>query len=363
MQHVSESVFKGLCGIIGTSQQVAMRREVVDLMEIVREDKNQAFEMMSGSRREGFRLPGSDIDNMYCLYKHRVIWSLGQVQNYNVNKIALILADCSKSLPGFNLLELLTPTDRKSVDSACICINDRRYISSSLYRQITCSHIFPNSTEHGPCSTGNYTCTENMEYDNAHCISSNFWPPSASPWIKRCNIWPEGRVLKDIVRSGCHFVAIGHKLGNYEDKEWRISFSLAEQKLVYSMNHCQFLTYGLLKLFLKEVINNELSEDDKLLCSYHMKTAVFWVLQKNTMLDPTRAQTALNDLQLVVHLDQIVPPSAGNGDISWQILGNHYGAISSFLQSIGQEPLSKIQIATLMRIRDSLRVLKPDLFR
>jgi hypothetical protein len=37
-------------------------------------------------------------------------------------------------------------------------------------------------------------------------------------------------------------VAIGHKLEKYENNEWRISFSLAQQTLVYSMNHCQFLT-------------------------------------------------------------------------------------------------------------------------
>jgi hypothetical protein len=49
------------------------------------------------------------------------------------------------------------------------------------------------------------------------------------------------------------------------------------------MNHCQFLTYGLLKLFLKEVLNNGVSDDEKLLCSYHMKTAVFWMIQQNTI--------------------------------------------------------------------------------
>ncbi|XP_062571100.1 uncharacterized protein LOC134233126 [Saccostrea cucullata] len=88
-------------------------------------------------------------------------------------------------------------------------------------------------------------------------------------------------IVDDGVRNGCHFVAIGHKLGKHADKEWRISFSLAEQKLVYSMNHCQFLTYGLLKLFLKACINNGLGDEEKLLCSYHMKTAVFWAIQQS----------------------------------------------------------------------------------
>lgn len=84
------------------------------------------------------------------------------------------------------------------------------------------------------------------------------------------------------VRNGCHFVPIGHKLGNHADNEWRISFSQAEAKLVYSMSHTQFLIYGLLKLFLKEIINEGLDED-KLLCSYHMKTTVFWAIQQNAL--------------------------------------------------------------------------------
>ena len=48
------------------------------------------------------------------------------------------------------------------------------------------------------------------------------------------------------------------------------------------MNHTQFLTYGLLKLFEKE-INKGLSDNEKLLCSYHMKTAIFWTIQQDTI--------------------------------------------------------------------------------
>ena len=49
------------------------------------------------------------------------------------------------------------------------------------------------------------------------------------------------------------------------------------------MNHCQFLTYGLLKIFVKEVIDKQSEETNKLLCSYHMKTVVFWVIQQNVV--------------------------------------------------------------------------------
>ena len=111
---------------------------------------------------------------------------------------------------------------------------------------------------------------------------SDFWPPSASSWTERYHSWPPSHVVDDITRSGCHFVAIGHKLGKHSNNEWRISFSQAEQKLVYCMNHTQFLSYSLLKYFVKE-FNKGLGEEEKLLCSYYMKTAIFWAIQQNTI--------------------------------------------------------------------------------
>ncbi|XP_062571250.1 uncharacterized protein LOC134233295 [Saccostrea cucullata] len=257
---------------------------MADFTEIM---KNQVMKpreedrmMISGSRREGFRLQGSDIDAMFWPDDHRVIWDLAQAQNYDLSRKVLILCDCSDSPPGFALLELLTQTQKESVKNACMRISDKLYVSSSKYRQITCSAVKIYSKEHGPCASG---VKGETEYDAALCFVCDLWPPPASKWIDRCHSWPPSYLVDDIVRNGCHFVAIGHKLGKHADNEWRISISLAEQKLVYSMNHCQFLTYGLLKLLLKESINDGLSDEDKLLCSYHMKTAVFWAIQQNTI--------------------------------------------------------------------------------
>nr|XP_034306416.1 uncharacterized protein LOC117682586 [Crassostrea gigas] len=280
LQHMSESVFVAMCEIVGTSQQVAIRRETTDVKEMVERRLTNNW-MLSGSYREGFRLIGSDIDWMYWLNNHRVIMDKSQSRYYNTTNTTLILFDNSESPPGFTLLQLLTPTTYRDVQSACVRMNGKVYISSSMYREITCSAVFPNSTVHGPCGSGNIA--GRLEYDNAHCFVCDFWPQSASSWIDRCHSWPDPEVVHDIVRNGCHFVAIGHPLGPNENLQWRISFSLAEYKLVYSMNHSQFLIYGLLKCFLKEVINQQSEETNKLLCSYHMKTTIFWAIQQNTL--------------------------------------------------------------------------------
>ncbi|XP_062594956.1 uncharacterized protein LOC134256318 [Saccostrea cucullata] len=285
IQRISESVFVGLCRIVGTSQLVASRRDMVDIRDtLINQVKksDETSEMVSGSYREGFRLKESDLDEMFWPNDHRVIWELSQSQYYNTRRQTLILCDCSDSPPGFTLLYLFSPRTNRRTQRACVRMNNRYYISSSKYRQISLSYVIVpyNPTLHGPCVSGTYG---KNKYDQAHCFFSDFWPPSASSWIDRCHSWPQPHVVDDIVKNGCHFVAIGHKLGNYEDHEWRISFSLAEQKLISTMNHCQFLTYGLLKLFLTEIINNGVGDDDKLLCSYQMKTAVFWVIQQNTI--------------------------------------------------------------------------------
>ncbi|XP_052708610.1 uncharacterized protein LOC128183575 [Crassostrea angulata] len=283
-QKISESVYMGMCLEIGTPQQVASRRDIRDIAEMLMfsEMLNRRFTvMLSGSRREGFRLSGSDLDYMRWPNNHRVIWDFSQCQFYNTQEHALILCDSSESPPGFTLLWLPLERANSRVMSACVRMNGMLYISSSKYREVTCCIIFSDSTPHGPCSSGLYN--GELEYDAAHCFISDFWPSSASSWKDRCHSWPPRQVVNEIIRNGCHFVAIGHKSGNHADNEWRISFSRAEYKLVYSMNHTQFLTYGLLKLFLKEIINNGLRVGDKLLCSYHIKTAVFWAIQQNAL--------------------------------------------------------------------------------
>ena len=239
--------------------------------------KGNTFQMFSGSHREGFRFEDSDVDAMYWLKNHRVFWDFSQTMLYNADSHATILCDSSESPPGFTLLWLPLEEACSDVLSSCVRFNGSLCISSAMYRECKCTG---DSTIHGPC-INEIDC--NWEYDHANCFVSDFWPPSASSWTDRCHSWPQLHVVDDIIRSGCHFVAIGHKLGKHADNEWRISFSQAEQKLVYAMNHTQFLTYGLLKYFVKEIINDRLSEDEKLLCSYHMKTAIFWAIQQNTI--------------------------------------------------------------------------------
>ncbi|XP_052086554.1 uncharacterized protein LOC127723875 [Mytilus californianus] len=74
-------------------------------------------------------------------------------------------------------------------------------------------------------------------------------------------------------------VPIGPKTVSDGHFLWRISFSVAEKVLVHSFNFTQLLCYGLLKLTLKHIININ-DEVKELLCSYFLKTALFWVSEE-----------------------------------------------------------------------------------
>jgi hypothetical protein len=74
-------------------------------------------------------------------------------------------------------------------------------------------------------------------------------------------------------------VPIGPKEIENNELLWRISFSMAEKQLSHALNYTQILCYALLKLSLKNIIDR----NDKvkgLLCSYFMKTAVFWLSEE-----------------------------------------------------------------------------------
>ncbi|XP_078337334.1 uncharacterized protein LOC111100821 [Crassostrea virginica] len=288
MHHIprlSEAVYVGMCRYVGTPTEVRIRREVVDTWETMMRPvyiMRGLDRMTSGSMREGFRLKTSDTDYMFWLPDHKVICDLSQISLYRIPQHTAILMACEDLPPGFTRLKMLTPSGNPYINLSCFAIDGEIYISSLLFRirfldfNRSSNAAFRSFIQHGPCATG--TLLESLEVDDAYCFQSHHWPNVALPWIQRCQLknWPPDSILSTIVEDGCHIVPIGSAHGR--DLEWRISFSRAEQKLVYSMNHCQFLCYGLLKVFLKEIIDVE-PNNPSCLCSYFMKTILFWVIQ------------------------------------------------------------------------------------
>ena len=107
LQTISESVYVGLCLKLGTPQQIAIRRDIVEINQVLEHKITRTDEfvkMQSGSRREGFRLKDSDIDIMIWSNDHRVYWDFSQIQLFNTQSQVLILCVSSESPPGFTLI-------------------------------------------------------------------------------------------------------------------------------------------------------------------------------------------------------------------------------------------------------------------
>ena len=234
--------------------------------------------ILSGSMCEGFRFASSDLDWMLIYRDIRVIFSL-PMEEHNDER-TLLMAERHATKPGFALLRILNNSPNPFVTHSYVQHGDGYYVASQKWRDNLTS-IGPQYTAHGPCST---TVAGIMEVDYADCFKSDKFPEEAHCFIKRLHKagWPSASTLKKIVSLGCHFVAIGAKESPTELVEWRVSFSATEKILIHSMNHIQFLCYGLLKIFLKEAIDVN-TEIKGLLCSYFLKTALLWEISKGHM--------------------------------------------------------------------------------
>ena len=91
------------------------------------------------------------------------------------------------------------------------------------------------------------------------------------------NSWLPDVSKEDLMFRGCVYVPVGASYSPDYDILWRISFALAEKQLILRMTYPQLLCYALLKIVLKEFIDKKYSTRE-LLCSYFMKTCLFWVI-------------------------------------------------------------------------------------
>lgn len=129
---------------------------------------------------------------------------------------------------------------------------------------------------HGPCIS--YRGFR-RDIDIAYSFECNFWPLQANEWIRRPRLWPSQKLVNEIEQNGCHVVPLGPLKDVKDDMLWRLSFNNAEQRLVFAFNHTQFLCYGLLKAVIKECIQKLKGYPENTLCSYFIKTLMFWMIQ------------------------------------------------------------------------------------
>lgn len=276
--------------IAGYEEQIKMNRTEIDVYDNLFNQIHYAPRYMhretAGSRKEGLKTQSSDLDLFFYLTDHHVVWDLTHSEGYDPATDTLIFMESPEHLPGTAYLRLVNMHRSNKTISKLSCIqkNDHMYISSELFLKNAESYCRDDKVfQHGPCHTFTF---DDTEYDYVCALACRKWPPQTNNWISRCGKfgWPDNLTIKNMISSGCFLVPIGSKQSRHNndpnlEMEWRLSFVLAEQILVRAMNHCQFMCYALLKVFLLEVLNKDAKKEDQKISSYFLKTAMFWCIQ------------------------------------------------------------------------------------
>ena len=296
-----KEVYDNLIRVVGSEMDIRIRQQMFLIKDKIHNKVNRDKTIVSsGSLAEGLDLPGSDMDIMFLCNGVQVIQNV-QRMNRSARYCTTLLAEDDMAFPGFSRLKLITKGDQKYMSPECFVetINGIFLSNISFMRQILEEGAHLMGSVHGPCLT-----TEDESMDIAFSFHLDSWPRQAEKWLfrHRPGQWPPDIIIDTIFNMGCILVPIGPKEIANNELLWRISFSMAEKQLVHAMNYTQILCYGLLKLSLKNIIDR--NENVKgLLCSYFMKTAVFWLSEE--------ISTSAFQLQNVFHcyflcLDKII---------------------------------------------------------
>ncbi|XP_052078057.1 uncharacterized protein LOC127715997 isoform X1 [Mytilus californianus] len=271
-QDASIALYQYLCQeIVGSEENVKARRMMNTVRDYLESDDNQSI-ITSGSFGEGLEMRGSDLDLMFAM-KYIEVCEDNNVP-LNPDK-AYFIIEADEIQPGYTQLHLQNKHCNKKLNILEICeeIGGEYYCSNFRIKQRFINEFAP--IIHGPC-----TSDKKGVFDIAYCLHCKSWIRQAHQWIKRSNnAWPGYDVKQSIITHGVLFVPIGVKGSSKEDLEWRISFSVGERLLIYAFTHTQLLCYALMKILLKDVIENDLESKD-MLCTYFMKTILFWISEE-----------------------------------------------------------------------------------
>ncbi|XP_021340834.1 uncharacterized protein LOC110441879 [Mizuhopecten yessoensis] len=277
--------------ITGTQEEVDIRRRLEVLNERIENDSYLNYHLFhGGSRGEGLHLSGSDWD-MMVIAKYVTVMYPGQfIPPSMANNTILYMrdADCRTGYVHLQLGQIGQECPIELHDSL-VRIKDLFFVSSDIYRESCVQGLDSRSCTAWKSNGPSCSIDEQMiRADVVHSFQCNCWPKEANGWITRTRLygWPHQTLIENIIHSGCHLVPVGDKCSEDTFLQWRISFATAERSLVHSFSHIQLKVYALLKCLLKQIKDmlKETIGDDDILCSYFLKTILFYAIENSSQL-------------------------------------------------------------------------------
>ena len=277
--------------VVGTEEMVRIRQDFCRIYDFIRSTSTKINIYFTGSKAEGLDLPGSDQDFMHDINKildMQVIHTELDIPGTTYRNLFVMSTENVR--PCFAMLRSVRPIRNITLFNACQEIGTSLYLSSYLFVHNTEAEYnksTPNiaTPTQGPSIEGwdPHMDRSQSGTDTVPSIHCSFWPDAAIEWQTRSRrfSWPSSGDINTIVDFGFHLVPIGHPHSDTNMMEWRISFSVAERTLVWSFNHIQMQLYAVMKVILKEFINPHCSPPCRVLCSYFIKTFLFWEYEEN----------------------------------------------------------------------------------
>ena len=271
--------------VVGTKEMTEIRQDYCKILEciLVVSKCQQGNIYFTGSKSEGLELPGSDEDYMLDINNSMQI---KVTQSFVENEAFSNFVMSTEHVPScFVLLQHIPQAQTLPyLYRGFRYRNGIPYLSSDFIvrESVLCWSKTPveKVNRQGPSAETWYEFNDKSKSgtENVSSINCAFWPNVALEWVQRPRLfgWPTSQDIETITDFGFHLVPVGHSLSGTKLIEWRLSFSIAERTLVWSFNHVQMHCYAVMKIILKEFIKTRCNPENQVLCSYFIKTFLFW---------------------------------------------------------------------------------------
>ncbi|XP_060580987.1 uncharacterized protein LOC132737670 [Ruditapes philippinarum] len=231
-----------------------------------------------GSQSEGSVTKGlkSDYDILACDNAYNVIQDIHDFQNGKHN---YLMVKDNNTTKGYCYLQLIESSQAKTGEGNVFSYPENLVLENTKNHCLVSLKYFNGADIHGPAiSTQRENRFDYMDIVIAYpCFS---WPRSACDWLQRQGLgrWPTQEMKKDCVSKGFFLAPVGSKISKNPEIEWRISTSIAERCLMFSLNITQLRCYVLMKMIAKSYLT---FDDDTKISSFMCKTTLFHCIERS----------------------------------------------------------------------------------
>ena len=198
------------------------------------------------------------------------------------DSLCLLSINTSDCYPGFTRLQLKgqNSTGQPNIFKE---INGKLYVVGEKLKTYLLEEeveIFGGSiSKHGPSLTSAGAVKDlNLDMDFVPSVKCEGWPLQVRDFLKRIQ---KMGIEKENLPS-CLLVPVAHPQSDMPDIEFRMSFSLIEKYLIQRWSAEQLDCYLICKTLCNRHVKT-VQENQKGICSYFVKTAMFWMIERNSI--------------------------------------------------------------------------------